>query len=69
MSFPDIALEHHGSVVLLQPLTVEAREWLEAVCDTEPWMWQADGLAVDQRYVFDILEGLEDAGFAVGGAS
>lgn len=59
---PDVAVENHGSIHLVRPKADAAREWLEA--HTEG-MWLQGALAVEPRYVVDILLGMRDAGFRV----
>ena len=60
----DIAVENHGSLFLLQPLTTSAADWLhEHVADDAQWFVTA--LVVEPRYVADIVAGAIDAGLAV----
>jgi hypothetical protein len=52
----DIAVEHHGSLYLLQPLTEQASSWLhEHVAEDAQWFVSA--LVVAPRYVADIVRG------------
>lgn len=50
-------VENHGSVVLLRTESPDERQWLEDNCQTEPWMWMGNALAVEPRYVGAILAG------------
>ena len=63
----DVKVEDHGSVILLTPLTAEAREWFEQNIHSEGWQWFGGSLAAEPRYVADVVEGLNNAGFAVEG--
>jgi hypothetical protein len=56
MSF---SIEPHGSIVLVRPLTNEAREWLEENTDGQ---WWTGALAVEPRYVEGLVEGMVEAG-------
>lgn len=51
-----------GSIVLFEPLTRTAREWLEDNVD-EPWQWLGNALAVDHRAAQDLYDAIvEDFG-------
>ena len=67
----DVEVENHGSVVLLRPITPEAKDWIEENCATESWQFMGTALAVEPRYVSPILAGLREDGFTVsaGGAA
>ncbi len=54
----DIDINDCGSIVLLTPRTEAAREWLEAHTSG---MWVGCSLAVEPRYVADLLEAEEAA--------
>jgi hypothetical protein len=56
----DFRIENHGSVVLVRPLNDEARDWLQEHTDGQ---WFGDALAVEPRYVENLLVGAVDAGF------
>ena len=52
----DIAVEYHGSLYLLQPITERASDWLhEHVAKDAQWFVSA--LVVEPRYVFAIVRG------------
>jgi hypothetical protein len=60
----DVLVEDHGSIVLIRPLRETATVWL--VSHTEG-TWFGHALAVEPRYVADLVAGLEEEGFTVGG--
>lgn len=60
----DIRVENHGSIVLLQPLTPEGRDWLEETTDPDA-TWYGGALVVEPRYVDPILSGARDDGLEV----
>jgi hypothetical protein len=58
----DARVENHGSLFLVRALTDCALAWLEEHTDGQ---WLGNGLAVEHRYVTDLVAGLRDAGFIV----
>jgi len=52
----DIAVAHHGSLVLLQPLNDNAAEWLRGHVSQEA-RWYVTALVVEPRYVGQIIRG------------
>lgn len=62
----DIALENHGTVVVLEMNTPEALEWVRENVQTEGWMWMGTNrLAVEPRYAAPLLEGAIEHGLSV----
>jgi hypothetical protein len=60
----DIQVENHGTLFLLRPLTEAGQTWLEehTVGETQ---WFGGALAVEPRYVLDIVLGAQDDGLEV----
>lgn len=58
----DYWISNLGSVVVITPITDKARSWLEANVAFEPWQQFGQGIAIDNRLVTDIDEGMHDAG-------
>lgn len=50
---------HHGSIVTIKPRTAEAREALKAMVQ-EDATWWGGHLAVEPRYLADLLAGMEE---------
>lgn len=61
----DIQVENGGSIYLLRPLTDRGRQWLRENVQAESWQWFGDGLAVEHRYVADVVEGARAEGMEV----
>lgn len=61
----DIRGENYGSIVLLRPLTETGREWLAANI-AEDAQTLGEAIAVEPRYVGDILNGMAEAGLRFG---
>ena len=60
---PDFSIKDIGSLVLVRPLTDDAKAWIDANCQAEDWMWFGGALAVEHRYVNSIVEGLTNGGY------
>lgn len=63
----DVRLDPAGSVVMVQPLTAAAKEWLEENAEAASWAWQGGALAVDARMVAALVDGMTAAGLEVEG--
>ncbi len=64
---PDVRVENEGTIVLVRPLTTEARAWIDENVQTEPWQWFGGGLAVEPRYAHDLVEGMQADGLTLAG--
>jgi hypothetical protein len=64
MTAPDFTVLNGGSVSIVTPLTDAARAWLDEHTDPDA-QWFAGGIAVEHRYVRDLVVGLAQAGFTV----
>ena len=60
----DFRCEHHGSVFLLFPRTESAHSWIEENLPTDA-QWFGNALVIEHRYVWAILEGIQNDGLAV----
>ncbi len=58
----DAQVENHGSVLLVRPLTEAALAWLTENTDGT---WFGDALAVEPRYVCNLVAGMRESGFVV----
>ena len=61
----DARVEDHGTIFLVRPLTEPALAWLN---EHTGGTWFGGALAVEHRYVADLVAGMRDAGLAVGAA-
>jgi hypothetical protein len=61
----DFRIEDHGSIVVVQPLTPQAGEWIEENVPTEPWQWLGGGLCVEHRYAEPLIEGIVEDGLSL----
>lgn len=63
---PDFRIEYHGTITLLQPCTEACWTWLEDNVAYDDWQWFGNKLAIEPRYLDNLLQGLHDAGFSEG---
>lgn len=61
----DIRIENHGSIVLLRPVTQDAKDWVEENLQTEDWQGWCGAIAVDPRCVGAIVDGAIGDGLIV----
>jgi hypothetical protein len=60
----DFEVENHFSLYLLRPLTTEAWDWIEEHLSTD-CNWFANAVAVEHRYIADIVNGIRADGLSV----
>lgn len=63
---PDFEVRNEGSLCIVRPMRWAARDWLRAHVAAEA-QWFGGALAVEPRYLMDLLIGIDEAGFTVGG--
>jgi hypothetical protein len=61
---PDFRCEHHGSIFLLYPLSPSAQSWIEENLPSDV-QWFGNAVAVEHRFIWPILEGIQDDGMVV----
>ncbi len=63
---PDFAVGSDGrSIYTFTPLTDAARAWLDANVAADSWQFLGGSLAVDHRYIADLVAGAIADGFTV----
>ncbi len=60
----DFLCENHGSIFLLRPLSQPAQSWIEENLPSDA-LWFGNGVVVEHRYIWAILEGIQNEGLAV----
>jgi hypothetical protein len=60
----DFRCENHGSIFLLYPLSESARSWIEENLPSDA-QWFGNAVAIEHRYIWPILEGIQNDGLAV----
>ena len=58
---PDVVVHDHGSICLVEPLTDEARLWLNDHLHPGA-AWWGPSVVVEPRYVMPLLQGMDRAG-------
>lgn len=61
---PDFLCENHGSIFLLRPLNKSAQSWIEENLPADA-QWFGNGVVVEHRCIWAILEGIQNDGLAV----
>lgn len=61
----DFQVQNEGSVILVRPLTPEARAWVDEHVEVEDWAWLGTAFACDPRYVADLVALIGASGFTV----
>jgi hypothetical protein len=65
VSTPDVKISDNGSVVLLEPMSLRARQWL--ICNPwiEKWPWRGSALTIEPRLAPDLISAMIDHGLRV----
>lgn len=61
----DATVEPQGSIVLIRPLTDEARDWLKDNVDRNSYQPYWPVVVAEPRYVEDLIDGMVEAGLQV----
>lgn len=62
----DFSLTNHGSIVTLTPTSAAAHEWISEYIPETSMRWGACSIAVEPRFVDDIVDGINEAGLSLG---
>jgi hypothetical protein len=60
----DLVFFDDGSVVAIHPHSDAGLDWLADNCQTEPWQWLGNRVAIEPRYAAEIFHGARDDGLA-----
>jgi hypothetical protein len=63
-SGPDFRCENHGSIFLLRPVSQTAHSWIEQNLPSDA-QWFGRAVAVECRFIWPILEGIQNDGLVV----
>jgi hypothetical protein len=61
----DFRIMHHGTISTVTPLTNRCKAWLDEKVEAEGWQWFGDQLAVEPRYVDQVVEGMIEDGLMI----
>lgn len=62
---PDVLVNDQGSIVVFQPMTACASDWIDCMVHSEPHNWLDDGLYVEHRFADVIIDGMLNDGLIV----
>ena len=62
---PDIQIENSGTVVLIRPMTVAGRNWVEQHVQAENWQQFGGAIAAEPRTVQAVIDGAKAEGLEV----
>lgn len=57
----DITITDHGSIILVTPITDQAKAWVDDNVSEES-QWFGNSLVVEPRYISNLVDGMSDAG-------
>lgn len=61
----DFVVENHGTIFLIEGMNAHADRKLKESTQSEDWQWFGKALAVDQRMIGGLVEGLLLEGYTV----
>lgn len=61
----DFVVSDHGTIFLLQPLSPAASQWVEDQFQLESWHWHGNSIAIEHRFIRDIVEGIRSDNLSV----
>lgn len=64
----DFDLQNCGSIFILVPLSDDGKEWANDNLPQDAMSW-GGGVAIEHRYVCDIVAGIQDDGLTVQGVA
>lgn len=69
MSEADFRIHDQGSVVGIEPISDDARAWMDANVASESWQWMGSVLYGDARMIPPVVDGMINDGLVVEGAT
>ena len=61
----DVRTRDEGSIILITPISPEAKAWVSENVQLEGWQWFGNSFSCEPRYVDDLIAGMQDAGLEV----
>lgn len=58
---------NHVSIVMVEPVSNAAKEWVSEHVQLEDWQWFGGAFSVEPRYASDLIEGIRGDGLTVNG--
>lgn len=61
----DFIVSNHGSVIMVTPVTQDAKDWTTENVQLESWQWMGAAFAVDQHCIDNLIDGIRADGLNV----
>ena len=61
----DFIIRNEYNVVMVEPTTAAAKDWVAANVEIDGWQWLGPAFAVDHRAAVDLLLGIDAEGFTM----
>lgn len=61
----DFTVSHHGNVIMVTPVSQDAKDWTAENVQLEGWQWIGPSFAVDQHCIDDLVDGIRADGLNV----
>lgn len=61
----DVQIEDHGTICLVTPITVAAKQWVDENVAVESWQWLGQSFAAEPRNIPDLVAGMKNDGLSV----
>jgi hypothetical protein len=62
---PDVKISKNGSVLLVEPISSRARQWLICNPRIERWPWRGSALMVEALVASDLIRAMADYGLRI----
>ena len=62
---PDFTVSGGGSIYIVEPLSEDAKDWVDENVGLEAWQWWGNGFTVEHRYIGDLVEGMLSDGLVL----
>ena len=62
---PDVLVHGGGTTFLFDPVSERGKEWVEENVGYEPWQQFGGSIAVEHRYIGDLVDGARRDGLVV----
>lgn len=62
---PDFIISDHGSILILNAISEEAKEWASDNLPDDAQTWGPHGTVVEPRYIGPIIDGIQADGLTI----
>ena len=61
----DVRVRNEGNIWMVEPVSKEAKDWVNQNVNLEGWQWLGRSFAVDQHMIEDLMNGMEHEGLVI----